>query len=744
MSSFTRTETHTMMEDSSSNGNSTITNKVGPDAITSAFLQAMDSQPRTTQGENNHPSLTEWGTDDQRVAFDFKLVRGLNRSKLQEFVRNVIAEARKRGVNGNPDEEVQGYVDLFCLMFNVRDINEGKGERKLFYWYLIELHKFFPETIQASLPLIPAKYGSWKDIKLMLEILQSDIKEVEGAFRENPRHKELKSLESDLITMYQTQLVDDKAVCEEKNLLKSQISRLSSQRSSVTTDTKEYDNIGMEIRKIEEQLKGLQPSLCAKWIPREGRHFSWLAKKLAKSIFGNHEEFRENGSVKTESLSNATKKLNQAQKGVVSNQELEDLRKNIDYARRSCYKRYRKLVAGLNREINTAEIMMCDPEGKWKHLVPSAIPARCLKIHRKAFFNKTKTGEQRSDKYDRKTCAENFEKHIQECIKDPTKKRVHGKNLQPHEMVKEYFAGDYKDDLVLEAQWIDLRENLKKSGKLEYAVSMADTSGSMMGIPMYVAVAMSILISEVCHPAFKNRFLTFSSEPEWITLNPDHSLREKVAIASNTNWGMNTNFEAALNMILERCTEGNVPKEEVSKIILYILSDMQMDAAGGAGFYGSGNGVSAYQKICDAFKAAGYVDDNGEAIMPHIVMWNLRGDTLDFPAKANSKNLSMVSGFSSNALKSFMDGGLLNAKDDYKPTPYDGFRKTVDSERYHSVRMICEAVGEGRMSEYVAPSPEQEKLQKQLQDTDQELVDDIDYEIAELEAKLSNLKNQKK
>ena len=727
MSAFsTSKETHT-------NGNSNITNQIGPDAITSAFLKAMDSQPKMTVGENFHSSLTEWGTNDQRVAFDFKLVRGLSRSKLQEFIRNVIAEARKRGVNGKSDEEIQGYVDLFCLMFHVRDIDEGKGERLLFYWYLIDLHQYFPETVQASLPLIPAKYGSWKDIKMILEILQTDIKNVDGAFRVNPRHKELKSLESDLLTMFQTQMVDDKQICEERKLLKNQISQQMALAPTYLTKTD-------EISKLENQIKGLQPSLCAKWIPREGRHFSWLAKKLAKMMFADHDELRENGSVKTESLTSSNNRVTEAKQQGVTSKELQDLQKNVDFARRSCYKRYRKLVAGLNREINTAEIMMCDPEGKWKHLVPSAIPARCLKIHRKAFFNKTKTGEQRSDKYDRKTCAENFEKHIQECIKDPTKKRVHGKNLQPHEMIKEYFAGAYKDDLVLEAQWIDLRENLKKSGKLQYAVAMADTSGSMMGIPMYVAVAMSILISEVCHPAFKNRFMTFSSEPEWITLNPEHSLREKVAIASNTNWGMNTNFEAALNMILERCKEGNVPKEEVAKIIMYILSDMQMDDAGGAGFYGSGNGLSAYQKTCDAFKAAGYVDDNGEAITPHIVMWNLRGDTLDFPAKAGSKNLSMVSGFSSNALKSFMDGDLLNAKDDYKPTPYDGFRKTVDSERYHVVRMICEEVGEERLSEYVAPSPEQE----QPKDTDQELVDEIDSEIAELEAKLMQLKNQKK
>ena len=62
-------------------------------------------------------------------------------------------------------------------------------------------------------------------------------------------------------------------------------------------------------------------------------------------------------------------------------------------------------------------------EGKWVHLVPGAIPARCLKIHRQAFFSKVCTGsekgKQRTTRQDRIACAAKFQKHMEEAVKNP-------------------------------------------------------------------------------------------------------------------------------------------------------------------------------------------------------------------------------------------------------------------------------------------------------------------------------------
>ena len=114
---------------------------VGPESITKKFVSHIPSKRPTTMDDHYVLSLNSWGVLDQRLAFFFKLCPGLERSTLQEHVKRVVAEAVKRGQDGQPNKELQGYVDLFVLAYQTRDITEGKGERKLFYFLLIELSK---------------------------------------------------------------------------------------------------------------------------------------------------------------------------------------------------------------------------------------------------------------------------------------------------------------------------------------------------------------------------------------------------------------------------------------------------------------------------------------------------------------------------------------------------------------------------------------------------------------------------
>ena len=108
---------------------STVTNQ------NNSIISALDT-PRSVVDEKGEKSLSEWGVNDMRVAMSFKLVRGLDRDKLKEFVRDIVFEAKKQL---DPTQELQGYVDMFVMAFNTRDIHDGKGERDLFYWFIIEL-----------------------------------------------------------------------------------------------------------------------------------------------------------------------------------------------------------------------------------------------------------------------------------------------------------------------------------------------------------------------------------------------------------------------------------------------------------------------------------------------------------------------------------------------------------------------------------------------------------------------------
>jgi hypothetical protein len=78
-----------------------------------------------------------------------------------------------------------------------------------------------------------------------------------------------------------------------------------------------------------------------------------------------------------------------------------------------------------------------------------------------------------------------------------------------------------------------------------------------------------------------------------------------------------------------------------------------------------------------AFVEAGYADG-----APHLIFWNLRA-TGTYPAFGESRGVSMVSGFSPNLLKLFMDGEDLS-----QLTPLSTMRKAIDDARYDDVRAL--------------------------------------------------------
>lgn len=654
------------------------------------IIAALD-RPKYAVDDKGAISLSEWGVDDQRLAMSFKLVRGLDRAKLTEFVKNIVSEAKRRA---DPTQELQGYVDMFVMAFKTRDIQEGKGERDLFYWFIMELYKLYPKTVLALLPAIPQKYGSYKDFNKLYEMCVSDFG--------------YSGLSDEIVRLYADQLMKDDAI----------------------------------LTKIKAGDKSQSMSLAGKWTPNEGSHFDRLAKAIAIKCFESEPILNDDGTVKFKSYSEVKNDiLTYSQLSMRERMSRVKNDKTLENARISCLRRYRKLYSRIRKHLDVVEIKMCDREGHWSDIRPGAVPARCLSKNNKAFRNLNKDKSERSTRDDRRQCAKNFESHLQKAIENPAEVRAHGKNMMPHELAGHYFVEFYARcgysphsvsvsavdiDPVVEAQWIDLRERLKESGALNNIIPLIDVSGSMYSSPtgnkpITAAIGMGILVSEVATPAFRDRFMTFSAEPKWHKFEGLNRLRDKVHNTMCAAWDQNTDFNAALQMILDSCIANSVPAEEVAKITLAVFSDMQFDTACGSGgqVYDRIRNVyitvpsfkSKYQKIVDMFKAAGYVDADGKGIVPAIIFWNLQGNTVDFPASADTPGVAMVSGFSANGLKAFMDGSLLEMAAEKPPTAYDIFRKGLDNERYDSVRETCEAVAEIKAKNgqvYLAPIREVE------------------------------------
>lgn len=387
-------------------------------------------------------------------------------------------------------------------------------------------------------------------------------------------------------------------------------------------------------------------TLLSKWIPREKSKHKWLFKKLAKNMYSKYLFTADN-----------------------SNKLLS--------ARKKCYTNYRKMLATLNRYIDTPQIKMA--EKNWRYIKPEKVTAITMMKNKEAFLNRKKDGMKLVERYeleDRKECANNFKKYFN------TTSKIKGKTLNTYELVREAFRywNDKEMQEVINKQWAD---NSEKNFDIGNTIAMVDTSGSMESdncVPLFNAIGLGIRISEKTTSLFKDRIMTFDSEPKWWKFDENMTFCEKCYHLKKAPWGMNTNFYLAMEFILDVIVQNNIPPKEASNFSLIILSDMQIDASINNQ---RGNFKSKFNtmmdNIKDLYKKAGLESTyNVEYKVPHIIFWNLR-KTNGFPNKSLEKNTTMLSGYSSSLMNAYCDKGINELKD---YNPWTMLKNILNNERY--------------------------------------------------------------
>ena len=169
----------------------------------------------------------------------------------------------------------------------------------------------------------------------------------------------------------------------------------------------------------------------------------------------------------------------------------------------------------------------------------------------------------------------------------------------------------------------------RKPVGLARVVCMADVSGSMSGTPMHVAIALGILVSEVSHPAFRDKVLTFESQPQWHDLSAETTLVGKVQSLGGAPWGGSTDFAKAMAQIAEMVQRERLEQQDIPDLL--VVSDMQFDEARGeAGYGGFGYGGfgghamppdswdTAYEKIARLFHDVGMHVHGHPLNPPHV------------------------------------------------------------------------------------------------------------------------------
>lgn len=421
------------------------------------------------------------------------------------------------------------------ILFYMRNIRGGLGERNSFRVLLKELAKFYPKMAKQIVYAVP-EYGRWDDLLVLLD----------------------------------TPVKDDAIA-----LIKSQI---------------EKDKEAME--------KGREVSLLGKWLP----------------------------SINTSSKESVARaKIIMAALGM----------KAVEY---------RKLCSALRKEIKILEDNLRRKDYTFDY---SNQPSQAMLRYKKAFM---RNDEERYKSFLNKVVEQAEKLARGEEIPEEERVKLNTKTLYPYQIVAPFMDGwsgarclpDEKA-LPLEASW----KALDRGSFDSKTIVVRDGSGSMYGsgdfAAINIATSLALLFAEQLDGAYKNSFITFSSEPRLVQVpeNAD-TLQKKLNFISKYDDCSNTDIGKVYRLILDVAKSGNVPKEEMIERVL-IISDMEFDYCA--------EGVSTFEFYKKEFEAAGYE-------LPEIVFWNVEARDTHLPVTMNEKGVKLVSGASANIFADVVSGDL--------------------------------------------------------------------------------------
>lgn len=312
---------------------------------------------------------------------------------------------------------------------------------------------------------------------------------------------------------------------------------------------------------------------------------------------------------------------------------------------------YRKRCVMTRAVLGIVEQLMCAK--KWEDINFSKIPSRALNMYKKCF---------------KKHQCERWSEYLSKVQKGEAKMNV--SQLMPNDIIGQYSTTSGFDislksyDEGIEAQWKAYKDHISKTigsnkGKV---LTVLDVSGSMSGKPIEVGMALTLTFAHLNEGKFKGMFIPFSKTARFVEITGE-TLVEQLQCIKNTGEVANTDFQAVFDLILSNYKMWNVPIEEQIER-LFVITDGQWDSM-------STNSSKTHFEIIDKkFKRLGYK-------RPDIIFWNVSAGKIDFPTLADQKGVSLVSGYSSDIMKLFIDGNDIS--------PYEIMRKAIDNERYNSI-----------------------------------------------------------
>lgn len=345
---------------------------------------------------------------------------------------------------------------------------------------------------------------------------------------------------------------------------------------------------------------------------------------------------------------------------------------------------YRKMLSMLRKEIGIVESKMS--QDKWDEIEFDKLPARAAMIYSDAF---------------EKHCEDKYINYLTDLANGETK--VNAESLFPVDIIhkvlcKTRMDSDWhssettlskKDRILYDAMWQSLPNYLKDTE--ETGICCIDTSGSMDGTPVEVALSLGLYCADKCKGPFKNHFFTFDSSPKFQTIKGS-DITEKVMNIKEIN-ASNTDFEACLKMILNVAITNHLQQSDLPTK-LYVISDMQFDSANGnsVSYWSKRRPIKPFmQSMKEMYAREGYT-------LPAIVYWNVRASQCGmFHEKFDGEDCCMVSGYSPSLFRSVIEGTQWEEEEVFdsmgkksvilkqKLDPIEVMKTALNNERYDRV-----------------------------------------------------------
>ena len=302
---------------------------------------------------------------------------------------------------------------------------------------------------------------------------------------------------------------------------------------------------------------------------------------------------------------------------------------------------YRRVLSVIRKQINVLERQMS--EGKWSEIDYSKIPSLAGIRYSKAFA--------RNDGIRYRTFI------------DDKKTKVNASVLYPYNVVHYALNGYNNDKNIANKYWDNLTDYFKD--KTFNGIAVVDTSFSMSGRPIEVALSLGYYCAERARGPFHNRMITFSRNPKYIDLNNFGSnFFDRVRNIFDLDICQDTNLEGVFELLLKTAKNYHLIQEDLPEYVV-VISDMEFNK----GVAGNRSPDTIMEYVRKRWNDAGYE-------MPKLVYWNVNSHQNNIPEI--NKNVSFVSGFSPVGYDMILSG----------KTGIDFMFDKLLSERYAPITLV--------------------------------------------------------